>query len=42
MSRYIIQNYPDLLHGVDENAQNAALHAVEGRNVEINFWQIME
>ncbi|XP_056000120.1 uncharacterized protein LOC125654954 [Ostrea edulis] len=35
MSRYIIQTYPDLLHSVDNEGQNAALHAAIGGNVKI-------
>ncbi|XP_056000017.1 uncharacterized protein LOC130046538 isoform X2 [Ostrea edulis] len=35
MSRYIIQTYPDLLHSVDNDGCNAALHAARGGNVKI-------
>ncbi|XP_055999744.1 ankyrin-2-like [Ostrea edulis] len=35
MSRYIIQTYPDLLHSVDNDGWNAALHAARGGNVKI-------
>ncbi|XP_056007869.1 uncharacterized protein LOC125664362 isoform X7 [Ostrea edulis] len=35
MSRYIIQTYPDLLHSVNNNGRNAALHAALGGNVKI-------
>ncbi|XP_055999999.1 putative ankyrin repeat protein RF_0381 [Ostrea edulis] len=35
MSRYIIQTYPDLLHSVDNDEWNAALHAARGGNVNI-------
>ncbi|XP_056001542.1 ankyrin repeat and protein kinase domain-containing protein 1-like [Ostrea edulis] len=35
MSRYVIQAYPDLLHSVDNNGGNAALHAARGGNVRI-------
>ncbi|XP_055999077.1 uncharacterized protein LOC125656784 isoform X1 [Ostrea edulis] len=35
MSRYIIQTYTDLLHNVDNDGWNAALHAARGGNVEI-------
>ncbi|XP_056005859.1 putative ankyrin repeat protein RF_0381 isoform X2 [Ostrea edulis] len=35
MSRYIIQQYPDLLHSVDNTGWNAALHAARGGNVKI-------
>ncbi|XP_055999743.1 uncharacterized protein LOC125677291 [Ostrea edulis] len=35
MSRYIIQTYPDLLHSVDNDGLNAALHAARGGNVKI-------
>ncbi|XP_055999998.1 uncharacterized protein LOC130048032 [Ostrea edulis] len=35
MSRYIIQAYPDLLHSVDNDGWNAALHAARGGNVKI-------
>ncbi|XP_055999928.1 uncharacterized protein LOC125676249 isoform X2 [Ostrea edulis] len=35
MSRYIIQTYPDLLHIVDNDGCNAALHSAAGGNVKI-------
>jgi ankyrin repeat protein len=35
MAQYIIQTYPELLHGVDRGGNNAALHAARGGNVKI-------
>jgi ankyrin repeat protein len=35
MSRYIIQTYPGVLHNVENDGWNAALHAARGGNVQI-------